>query len=580
VTIIRLRKPFLVNLNFSPYMPFVWVTQTTFESYTKPSRYDSSFDFTIPNLNEDSVLIESVFIDSEAYELVASEALCISTEKSFYFDQPNQLLYVHMDHQKRFPASGFDSQKVDGYSSDQVFYDSNNIYYGPYLRSNTSITKSSDRQVYSKISFDSNTAELDNSDGTFDQFIDTPTPGADANILFISSKDLKNGVRVATPIYTGFSNGDNPTLDSYAISLRDKRSQLSRKVPSEKFNVSDFPDIKFDLLGDPIPEGYGDIIGAPAYCTNGTITSGNVEYKFATDATSISTIYVKTDDAWNSVTPVSTDASNGEFVLSATDARDSSGNPKQVKVDARFKDIEYPGEIIKDLLLRYYGILYNSENFNISQWESETSLLKSIYLYMGTSKDLFEYIEEIQNGTNYGFRFDVDPDGKFTIKVDDLYREISATYQAICNISDSTPMERDFEDFATSIIVKYNKDQESGTSANYESTLYQSSAYNTYRYYKERQYQSNLTNSTDAQEKADRIALDYSVARLNLSISLDTIVNHDIYDIIQIDTREYIDGNVVREYAGDRIIKISSITFDFSNEATEITGIDITDIRG
>ena len=98
----------------------------------------------------------------------------------------NQLIYVHPDHSKRLTASDFDSLEVRGYSSTTVFYDDNDIEFKPYLNSTTTIKQIADRLVYSKMSLPVNNVGLNNLDGEYDDIIDNPTPGADANVLYLS----------------------------------------------------------------------------------------------------------------------------------------------------------------------------------------------------------------------------------------------------------------------------------------------------------------------------------------------------------------------------------------------------------
>ena len=580
--IVKIRKPFLTVLHFLPYgYPFVWRSQVSFAGYTQPTRYDSSYDFTIPALNETALEIGNVFIDNVAYDEKASEALMVAEEKTFYFDLGNQFLYIHLDHEKLMTGSDFNSLKVQGYSSDRVFYDDNEIEFLPLLTSGYTITESADRLVYAKMAFVTNSAVFDNSDtnrAEFDQFADNPTPGADINYLYLTDEELAAGVRTLHAIYTGFAASDELSLEKYRIKVQDKRAQLNKNIPLTTLNTTDFPNIESKLIGKIIPEGYGDILGAIATCTNGTIGSGNVEYKYATDGTSITTVYVKTEDAWNSVTPVSTDAINCEYVLSSTDARDSSGNPKLSKVDCRLRDIDGPGEIMKDMIERYLGFRYLPEYYNQTQWVAETAYLADIYLYLGEQKPFFEYIEEVQNASDYGFRFRIDRDGKFTLKVDDINRAVSKAYLAIDNISDLTPSKRDFQEYASTVKITYSEDQENGDSSFVIVDDYETEALDVYRLPKQAEFKSNLKTLALAEDKGERLALDYSVARNQITFSLNQIEEREIYDVITVDTAVYNGATKIREYLGVRKLKINELKWDLDREQTTITGYDITGV--
>lgn len=581
MTIIKLRRPFLLPAIFLPYGPFAWSAKLAYPSYTQPSRYDSSYDFTEPFLNETETDIGNVYVDNEEYVELTSTALVLATEKSWYFDFAAQILYIHISHDRRMTSSDFDSLEIRGYSSDYVFYDSNDIEFLPYLQSSTTITKSADRLVYNKMGLVKNRAVLDNTDGEFDDIDADPTPGADANVLYISEADRKSGSRILTPIYTGYVSADGLSLERARLQIQDKRAQYNEDIPSTVINSTDYPNAS-DSLGELIPEGYGDITGAPAICVNDSITSGNVEYKYASDGTSITTVYVKDDNGvWQSKTPVSTDPTNGEYVLSATDARTTSG-VRESKVDCRLRAYDNPADIMQDMITRYLGIQYRPDTFNTTQWEAEKAYLDDIYFYMGESKPFFEQIERMQNASNYGFRFDIDADGKFTFKVDDINRAISKEYPYICNISDVTPSERDFTQYATSVTVLWGEDISDGypTANSVIDDTYETATFDKYRYSQQRQYESFLKNSTDASTKAGLIALDYSEARSEISFTVDIIDSVELYDIIKVDTSVYSKGVKVREYLGEKILKISGIRWDFQNESTTISGYDITDIRG
>ena len=169
-------------------------------------------------------------------------------------------------------------------------------------------------------------------------------------------------------------------------------------------------------------------------------------------------------------------------------------------------------------------------------------------------------------------------DGKYTLKVDDIERAVSKTYDYVDIISDSLKITRDFEEYATSVRVGYNADQESEKASEVVSDSLSDQVFSEYRVYQERTYSSNLNNSTDAQNKADRIALDFSKARNQVSFVIEGIEYRQIYDIITVDTSKYIDGVKVREYMGIRKLKLSGIRWNFGIERTELTGYDITDI--
>lgn len=591
MTLVKLRKPYLYPLNTLADGGFVWIAKTGFPDYTHPTDYSSS-DFDFSDVNQTSVEIGNVYVDGVDYEEKETETECRSNEKTWYFDYDNQELYVHVDHEKRLSTSTFDTQIVVGYSSGGVrskngtaggvFYDENDIEYLPLISSDLEVSEEADRLVYERMSFDKNTLTLDNRDGDFDVYFDEPVPGSDVEYLFISQDDLWDGKTALMEIYTGYVSADEFTRNGdYQITVEDKRSQLTLELPDSYFSSDDYADIDDDVDGELIPDGYGDIIGAPAFCTNGTLETGDVTYRFAEVATSLTTVYVENDDGdWEALTTTPSVSSAGEFTVPEADGRDDNGDPRECKVDGRMRDYDNPGDIIANIYKRATSKTFSNLYYDTTQWTEESSILADISVYFEEEQTVYEMIEQIQSLSDYGFRVFYNKYGKFSMKVDRMDRDVFANYDYIENISDTLTVERDFEEYATSVTVNYNIDisEESGDSEVSDSR--EVDVYNTYRTYNALSYDSGLKNATDAFNKADRIALDYSVARNQLTIKLDGIIYHEIYDIITIDTAQYVRGEKIRDYMGTRKIKISAVTYDFAAESTEITGYDITDVDG
>lgn len=579
--IAKYRRPYIETINFLPYSPFVFRSDVTFVGYSQPSIYSAvDFDFTSPDLPSEEIDISQVFIDSLAYTSVASIPACVALEQSFFFDFGAQQLYVHAKHDSWIVSSEFSLQQTIGYSTDGVFYDERDVEYLPLIVGGLTITEEADRLVYDKMAFNKNSIALDNGSAEFDQYIQNPVPGSDVNILYISTEDVLREKTALLPVYSGYIDSDEFSISEYVTSLSDKREQLDTSVPVGFFTAADFPLATDKTIGKPIPEGYGDIKGAPAFCTNGSVLTGNVTYKYASDGTSLSQAYVKIDGEWTPVAVASSDPASGTFELSATNGRTSQGRPRAAKVDARLRDISAPGEIMKDMILRYLGRPFTSDFFDISQWNEEASGLADVYLHMGERKKLFEYLEELQNASNYGFRFFVKPSGVFSLKKDDITRPALETIFSFDNVSEERESSRDFTQYATTVRVNYNKDISDDNSEFTIDDTYKEETFDEYRVENDVVYDSNLTSLSDAEDKAGRIALDFSKARAVVSGEVDGIQVFELFDVITLDTRIIDENNVVqREYFGIINIKVSAVVYDFALERTTIRGYDVTDVN-
>jgi hypothetical protein len=576
--IVKLRKPYQYPISWTPEEDWLWSAVVSIgSSYTSPIAYQT-LGYIFEGYNETNVDIGTLFVDNIEYDQVASVSTSISLERSWYFDITNQKLYVHIDHTKRFDSSDFDTLQIRGYSDKGVFYDDNDVYYGPFLTSSINIKDNVDRLRFSKQSFTNNRISFDNTTGEFDYAFSDPVPGADVNVLFISDKDVKEGNKTLTPIYTGFNQSQTVTSKVYSISLADKREQLNGKFPNTFFNATDFPNIESKISGDLIPEGYGELFGVPAICTNGTLTTGDVTYKYADLGTVLTTVYVLIDDVWTAKTPTASSGADCTFTLSAVDGRDSSGRYRKAKVDCTLRAQTNPADIIQNMIFRYLGFSFNSDYFNIAEWGTERALLSDISYYIDKREEFSKLITPIQNGSILNFIFRIDANGKFTIKVDDITRAVCCTYDSVDNVSDERKVETNFVQYATSLNLGYAKDEESGRTESVTVDTFKKETLDTYRLEQELEYDTLLKAQADAEAKGAAILKDYKKARDEHTIAVRGVIPQPLLDTYMYDSSIYLGPIKKRDYAGMIKFKVSGYSIDLKNEITTLTGFEINDI--
>lgn len=573
----KIEKPFLTPLTFSGNENFVWASWVSQPSYSQPTFFDSNF-FDFSDVNQTPLSITNVYIDNVKYDEVATLQLCRDTEKSFYFDVGSQILYIHVDHSKRMDSSLFAASQILGFTNTDVFYDENNVEYQPLIKGTLNLEKEVDRFVNKKLALDGNTLTLDNSGGDLDFLIKNTVAGSDIKYFWISNTDVAAGKKGLTPIYTGYIIRSTITTEEAVIRLEDKRGQLNEKISNTYFDIITYPNIEDEILGDLIPEGYGDLFNIPAFCTNGKIKTGDVTYKYAVDGTSLTAVYVNIDDAWVLKTPSVSDAVNCEFTLSATDGRNSGGNPYKTRVVARLRDITNPGSILIDMISRYIGVEFNQESYDPITWSTEAALLSDIYLYIDERKEFFQYIEELQNVANLPFIFDITPDGKYTLKVDDITRAVSQEFSNYDNLDDIKIIETDFDEYATDIKISYKENYESGKKLFVTRDDFKTDTFELYRFYKELEFDLNSDSETIANEKAERGLKEYKKARSKISFKLDCVSCIQILDVVKLNNSVYIDDVKIREYSGNNKIKVSRVFDDLDLEQCEIEGFEIDDI--
>jgi hypothetical protein len=209
------------------------------------------------------------------------------------------------------------------------------------------------------------------------------------------------------------------------------------------------------------------------------------------------------------------------------------------------RDYSNPGDIIADLNSRVNGIAYNDSNYNTTEWEAEKAYLDDVYLYMDEAKKVYEWIELIQNGCNWGFRYeDLE---RITLRRDDPSRIISATINAIDIRNSDMPVLRNAELYASSCKVKYAKNHRTGRYQYTENTDYKSDVINEHHIEKVQQYESILTSQTDAEEKALRVMQDISVVRpiITLRVDAKTYPTPRIYDMVSATVSLLTQGNII-----------------------------------
>jgi hypothetical protein len=332
-------------------------------------------------------------------------------------------------------------------------------------------------------------------------------------------------------------------------------------MPSTFFDDTTYPYIESKYVDKLIPEGYGRRRAVPCYPLN-TNTTGDVVYKFAVSATMIHSVQIKdADDAWQSVTPTATDAANGEFTIATATARNGDA-VFEVKADVTLRNYSNPGDIIKDMNDHYAELTYDSTNYDTAEWTSESAKLADVSIYFDKQKDFYEWVEILQIGSDYNFVYDVGGDGKRTLRVDDSERDPVFRIKAIDLLNDDKEVTRDFTQYASRVIVHYNKNDFDKSFSRTENSNFQDAARAKYGYIKALEQESLLITAIDAASRASILAADQSTVRpiykARIKIEQDEIFALKLYDIGLLDFTQSAD----RAYWGEKMVKIIGIEID------------------
>jgi hypothetical protein len=528
-SIAELSKTFLTD-HFVPLTSWVFAKQVTLTQSEIEASYWIAWGGTI-DYNQVNRSIQSVYLDF-TLNLAEMDSLedCQGQEESFYFDAVNQILYIHVTHTENIFVQTIETGLLFGYCSDKVRYFGNREYK-PILLSIPTITQSADPLQYDIMAFSGGSVVLSN-DGEFDTF-----EKLYGNTIRLKiGKDGDDYTDLIT-IFPGYIKDYTTTTKDITIDIGDNREKLQIEYPTQVFD--NLTGLAENSNGKLIPDGYGSVIQVPAYPI--AINSGTVTFQWGSSVTSITQVYVEQDDKLTSVAHGSF-STGGTFTLTDANAYVDGDNTKglrKVFVTGVMRNLTNPADIIVDLNARLADILYNSTNYDMTEWETEKASLADVSLYMDNSKSLYDWISLLQSGSTWGFRYE--DSGKRTIRLDDPDRT-QITFDDGTNIitpveirNSDIPINQNAELYATSCIVKYGYNHRTQSYSQVENTDYKDAVLQEHRIEKIITLESLLTSKADAEEKALRIMQDQSKVRpiITLELEVSKYTTPRIYDIIQ-----------------------------------------------
>ena len=540
--------------------------------------------FGAPDESRDVELIINGIIRDffQTYLEVSDRQTCIDTEQTFYWDQVGQKLYIHFEHFIGPQDAVFQYGSFFGFSDQDMIY-IDDQEYRPQLGSFPSLKQSEDLINYDQLAFINGNIKLDNTGGELDNFIDLNVYGNDVFLYYINDADIitdingnKSSTRDKLNSLAAFYVEDyNISLTEITVKVQDKRKAQSATVAGDFYTETAYPNISDDIKGLSIPLAYGKIRELYANPINGALTSGDVDYKVWIEGVSFGTIQVLIDNVWTTKVPSLSDPASGTFTLLAADARDSSGAIRQTKmVNCEGISITYDSDVIKDLNERYLNIPYNSTFYNISEWESEEATLSEIGVVYDIERELFDAIREVQNGSNVGFRYEINADGLRTIRIDDESRASSfhVPNTDIFNIA-SLPVRTDSDNLYSNIRVKYAKSYVSGRFLSVTDDSEELNVLSTFRQQRRLTSETLIVDEITAAQRAldssQRFSTIPPVAEVQLSGATiedaDKYLKARIFDIISVEVTPAsfvdIDNNIIigREYYGIKSGKIIGV---------------------
>ena len=402
----------------------------------------------------DETSIERIYVSSfyrgalgENYDQVDSLNDCVDTEKSFFWDNDEQTIYVHFEHDQSWYTDDYYYGRAYGYTDKDVLYIDDTEYL-PLIESVPSIAQQEDIQGYKSLAFVSGTIVLDNTGGNLDWMVDESTIGDDLYLYYIDNNDIVDGSATRSdmvPLNAFYIENESVGLNKNTLTVQDVRKAQNISIPVDSFTIDNYPDLDEKYINKPIPLIYGDIQECEAIPLDSEST-GNVEFRLAKTLTALGQVQIHSGDVWTDVSTVSEDLSGGTFVLAYADCRKSGASAGDVLkcqvLTSTGEAITYASDVIKLLNLEALNITYNNSNYDTIEWEIEELLLSAVGVVFVKSIKLFEAIRQIQAGANIGFRYEIKPDGRRTIRVDNKQRAIAYTVDPTENKS---PLDMEIE---------------------------------------------------------------------------------------------------------------------------------------
>lgn len=517
------------------------------------------------------------------YSVQSSYANCVSQEQSFYWDNDNQILYVHFEHDQSWYTDDYYYGSAIGYNPETMLY-IDDVEYLPLLESVPSILQQEDLQNYKKLSFMNGSVVINNTEGLLDWMIDEEINGQDVFLYYLDSDDITDGSATRSDLVNlaaFYIEDNNIGMSRNTIRVQDIRKSQNISIPVDVFTVADYPDIEDKYINTPIPLVYGEIPEAEATPVDSEGT-GNVTFRLGKILTVMGQVQIFEGDVWTDVSTVSTDLSTGSFMLSYIDCRKggtTTGDVLKCQVlSATGTALTYSPDAIKDLNNIALGIEYNDSNYDTTEWEEEETSLEPIGVIFNKSIELFEAIRQIQSGSNIGFRYEIKADGRRTIRVDDNNRDVGYVVDQteILNINNLT-VNGNSDLLAGIVEINYKKNNESGDYRIYRETSRQAEVAARYRQTPTLSIDTFLQTEALARERALHELDKFDTIPRILPVELlgERWFNLRIYDILTIPiTTGFVNldtGEITgREFYGVWNTKVLSVDPDYENISNNV----------
>lgn len=520
IVLFEFDKPLFLSdlLNYAPGIWF-WILTPGTVVVTDDNGETGYYNYN----NETIYTISSLVVGDVSYSSTLTYNDMFATNESFYYDPDTTRIYIHFDNfdppLDKSLKSGAAYGSIKGSA---VSYNYNSFYYRPDVLTLPTIKKEKDPLTYGFQKFGSGEVTLINSDGEYDDWRSRNMFSQAARIL---TGDYDAEYKDFDKRFSGFVENDSRNFETISITIQDTRKNLTQPVATNTLNQTDWPNLPDDKVDTVKPVAYGDIFNAECICLNEEESSPTY-YTF-----------LLCDTQWNPVksgsvvvylngeiiSPYDIDYAAGAFrVVRATVEDDLSS------VTADFTiDIKNGVDIILDLIYRYDYKPLVSSFWDIDEIATAKALSRDTSIYVDDDDELKDIIKDIC--------FDIDAlffikdNGLYSIRIFDEDRPITKEITTDEWTSDPS-ISNQGDEFLTSCIIKYKKDQAEDDYSQYENNSYKSGAFDIYKKYRSETFETNLTTLAEAQAKSETI-MEWS-SNIQDIITRSTIWDHSDLEIM------------------------------------------------
>jgi hypothetical protein len=312
-----------------------------------------------------------------------------------------------------------------------------------------------------------------------------------------------------------------------------------------------------------MPIAYGEITNAPVICTNDEEGApSNYSFKIC-DTTyhsikEVTTVYVDGVTKTHS----NTSLTNATFTLSTSDYSpgdtvtvDFKGYDDSVAQDGSGTLIDDSLDIIVDLLDNYLGVTYSSDTYNTTEWTAASTY--NVAKWIKKKMDIIKVIEEICL-SNFG-HFIVQGDGKYTYRETDTSAASTKTIE-VDELMVPPKAQYKSAEYLTSLIINYDRDEDENEYVEYPYSSEESEVYNLYGTYREREFNTLLVDSADAEALALKIMALFNRIRQVFSVTT-KVQTMDVDLVKNVEVRM---DRVSKEWYGLAKCQVVGLSYDFN----------------